>query len=193
MNNKRTIGFLIGLGVLLLVVGLFANTGDENPNGNIQGQTINSPGNTNGMGMNNGELLTNDQSMNMNNNQVNTSLGTQNTTANIDMQQSRSLCDSLEADDRYSDVKALVMGNNAMVSCQFNNSADINTMKTGLIQKVKEINPNITDVKIVETQTASNTFNQMFNDFMNNTANASNNLGEQFTNLFNMNKTTSNR
>jgi len=193
MNNKRTIGFLIGLGVLLLVVGLFANTGDENPNGNIQGQTINSPGNTNGMGMNNGELLTNDQSMNMNNNQVNTSLGTQNTTANIDMQQSRSLCDSLEADDRYSDVKALVMGNNAMVSCQFNNSADINTMKMGLIQKVKEINPNITDVKIVETQTASNTFNQMFNDFMNNTANASNNLGEQFTNLFNMNKTTSNR
>jgi len=190
MNNKRTIGFLVALGVLLLVVGLFANTGEENPNGNIQGQTINSPGNTNGMGMNNGDLLTNDQNMNMNNNQGNTSLGTQNTTANIDMQQSRSLCDSLEADDRYSDVKALVMGNNAMVSCQFNNSADINTMKTGLIQKVKEINPNITDVKIVETQTASNTFNQMFNDFMNNTAAAGNNLGEQFTNLFNMNKTT---
>lgn len=187
MNNKRTIGFLVALGVLLLIVGLFANTGDENPNGNIQGQTINSPNNTNGMGMNNGELLTNDQNMNMNNNQGNTSLGTQNTTANIDMQQSRSLCDSLEADDRYSDVKALVMGKNAMVSCQFNNSADMNTMKTGLIQKVKEINPNITDVKIVETQTASNTFNQMFNNFMNNTANAGNNLADQFTNLFNSN------
>ena len=190
MNNKRTIGFLVALGVLLLVVGLFANTGDEGQNNGIQGQTINSPGNTNGMGMNNGELLTNDQNMNMNNNRGNTSLGTQTTTANIDMQQSRSLCDSLEADDRYSDVKALVMGNNAMVSCQFNNSADINTMKSGLIQKVKEINPNITDVKIVETQTASNTFNQMFNDFMNNTANVGNNLADQFTNLFNMNNAT---
>lgn len=189
MNNKRTIGFLIALGVLLLVVGLFANTGDENPNGNIQGQTINSPNNRTDMG--NAELLTNDQSMNTT--QGNTTLNTQTSTANIDMQQSRSLCDSLEADDRYSDVKALVMGNNAMISCQFNNSADINTMKTGLIQKVKEINPNITDVKIIETQTASNTFNQMFNDFMNNTANAGNNLSEQFTNLFNMNKTTSNR
>ena len=193
MNNKRTIGFLIGLGVLLLVVGLFANTGDENPNSNIQGQTINSPGNTNGMGMNNNELLTNNQNMRTDNNQGNTSLATQTSTANIDMQQSRSLCDSLESDDRYSDVKALVMGNNAMVSCQFNNSADINTMKSGLIQKIKEINPNITDVKIVETQTASNTFNQIFNDFMNNTAAAGNNLAEQFTNLFNMNKTTANR
>ena len=192
MNNKRTIGFLIGLGVLLLVVGLFANTGDENPNGNIQGQTINSPNNSSDL--NRTELLTNDQNMNNNTtNQGNTGMNTQTTTANIDMQQSQSLCDSLEADDRYSDVKALVMGNNAMVSCMFDNSADINTMKSGLIQKVKEINPNITDVKIVETQTASNTFNKMFNDFMNNTNNVGNNLADQFTNLFNSNNATNNQ
>lgn len=190
MDNKRTIGFLIALGVILLVVGIFANTDTQTPNGNgTQGQTISSPNNTNGM--NSSELLTNDQTMN--DNQTNNNMNMQTTTANIDMQQSRNLCDSLEADDRYSDVKALVMGNSAMVSCMFNNSADINTMKTGLIQKVKEINPNITDVKIVETQTASNTFNQMFNDFMNNTKNAGNNLGEEFTKLFNSNNTTINR
>lgn len=139
MNNKQLVSLFFGLGFLVLVAGIFATTTNMTPNTNnnrgVEPQTINRTTNDNGnMG-----------------NAINENMPTTNEMAD-------KIKTELGKVDGVTNVDASVANKCALVSCtvseKLRNTPDF---KTTLTNKVKEIDPNLTMVYIMESQDMMNT------------------------------------
>jgi len=138
MNNKQLVSLFFGLGFLVLVAGIFATTNmtpNRNNNG-IEPQTINRTTNNNG-----GDV----------GNAINENMPTTNEMAN----KIKTELDKVEGVDN---VDASVANKCALVSCTVSEALrNTPNFKTTLSNKVKEIDPNLTMVYIMESQDMMNT------------------------------------
>ncbi|MBE5812135.1 MAG: hypothetical protein E7314_00580 [Clostridiales bacterium] len=146
MNNKQLVSLFFGLGFLVLVAGIFATTSmtpNTNNNG-VEPQTINRTTN------NNGNI----------GNAINENMPTTNEMAD-------KIKTELSKVDGVTNVDASVANKCALVSCTVSeNLRNTPDFKTTLSNKVKEINPNLTMVYIMESQDMMNTdLNDVKNKF----------------------------
>jgi len=146
MNNKQLVSLFFGLGFLVLVAGIFATTSmtpNTNNNG-VEPQTINRTTN------NNGNI----------GNAINENMPTTNEMAD-------KIKTELSKVDGVTNVDASVANKCALVSCTVSeNLRNTPDFKTTLSNKVKEINPNLKMVYIMESQDMMNTdLNDVKNKF----------------------------
>lgn len=138
MNNKQLVSLFFGLGFLVLIAGIFATTNmtpNTNNNSGVEPQTINRTTNNNGnMG-----------------NAINENMPTTNESAD-------KIKTELSKVDGVTNVDASVANKCALISCtvseKLRNTPDF---KSILTKKVKEIDPNLTMVYIMESQDGMNT------------------------------------
>ena len=138
MNNKQLVSLFFGLGFLVLVAGIFATTNmtpKTNNNNGVEPQTINRTTN------NNGNI----------GNAINENMPTTNEMAD----KIKTELDKVEGVDN---VDASVANKCALVSCTVSETLrNTPNFKTILSNKVKEIDPNLTMVYIMESQDMMNT------------------------------------
>ena len=138
MNNKQLVSLFFGLGFLVLVAGIFATTNitpNTNNNG-VEPQTINRTTNNNNGNMGNA---------------INENMPTTNEIAD-------KIKTELSKVEGVSNVDASVANKCALVSCTVSESLrNTPNFKTTLSNKVKEINPNLTIVYVMESQDMMNT------------------------------------
>lgn len=139
MNNKQLVSLFFGLGFLVLVAGIFATTTNMTPNANnnngVEPQTINRTTNNNGnMG-----------------NAINKNMPTTNEMA-------EKIKAELAKVEGVTKVDASVANKCALVSCTVSEKLrNTPNFKTEISNKVKEIDPNLTMVYIMESQDMMNT------------------------------------
>lgn len=139
MNNKQLVSLFFGLGFLVLVAGIFSTTtnmpGTNRNNTGVEPQTINRTTNNNGnMG-----------------NAINENMPTTNETAD-------KIKTELSKVNGVENVDASVANKCALISCTVSeNLRNTANFKTTLSNKVKEIDPNLTMVYIMESQDMMNT------------------------------------
>lgn len=150
MNNKQLVSLFFGLGFLVLVAGIFATTQTTprtNNNTGIEPQTINRTTNQNTPNAINGNMpTTNDMA-----NKIKTELGKVNGVTNVD---------------------ASVVSNSALISCTVSEELrQQQNFKDTLTKKVKEIDPSLVNVYIMESQDGLDMdFKQMSSKFTNTAA-----------------------
>jgi len=176
MNNKQLVSLFFGLGFLVLAAGIFT-TQSMNNNKNqagIQPQTIN-------------QNRTNITPNAINDTVQNGSIGTNNTSQNgkIDTNDSvNKIKTELDNVDGVDNVDAVVSKNCALVSCTVSeNLRNQQNFKEILTNKVKEIDPNLVTVYIMENQDVQNMdFNEIKNQFMNMEPNDFNSVWQNLSN-----------
>jgi len=168
MNNRQLVSLFFGLGFLVLAAGIFT-TQPMNNNQNqpgIQPQTIN---------QNRNNITPNAINDTAPNNKIDT-----NNSANR-------IKTALDNIDGVDNVDAVVSKNCALVSCTVSeNLRNQENFKETLTNKVKEIDPNLVTVYIMENQDMQNMqgmdFSSLSNQFMNTTENDFKSMWNNLTN-----------
>lgn len=130
MNNKQLVSLFFGLGFLVLVAGIFATTQPtpRNNNSGVEPQMINRTTTQN------------------NPNAVNENMPTTNQTAD-------KIKTELRKVNGVTNVDASVVGNSALISCTVNDQMRQQAnFKETLTKKVKEIDPALVNVYVMESQ-----------------------------------------
>ena len=176
MNKRQLVSLFFGLGFLVLAAGIFSTQSMNNNQGNtgIQPQTINQ-NRTNVTPNPINDTIPNDNLPN-NNNMQNNKIDTNNSVEKIKA--------GLDNIDGVDNVDAVVSKNCALVSCTV--SEDLRNQKNYkeiLTNKVKEIDPNLVTVYVMENQDMQNMdFNSMSEQFMNMSTNDFNSVWQNITN-----------
>lgn len=179
MNNRQLVSLFFGLGFLVLAAGIFTSqmpTNNQNRAG-IQPQTINQ--NRSNITPN----AINDTIPNTTNN--NSSNKTNDTTNKIDTNNSVSkIKTELDKIDGVDNVDAVVSNKCALISCNVSKTLrNQQNFKETLTKKVKEIDPNLVTVYIMENQDMQNTdFKTLSNQFMSSTENEFKTIWQNLTN-----------
>jgi len=165
MNNRQLVSLFFGLGFLVLAAGIFTSqtaTNNQNRSG-IQPQTINQ------------------NRSNITPNAINDSVSNKKIDTNNSVNKIKTELDKVEGVDN---VDAVVSKNCALVSCTV--SEDLRNQqnfKETLTNKVKEIDPNLVTVYVMENQDMKNTdFKTLSNQFMSSTENEFKSMWQNLTN-----------
>ena len=157
--------------------------GLDNTRLNNAGRTINTPMPRNG-------IMNGNLNGNVNGNLNNTAPlpGTMGTTpganaGNVNDMRSKSqnIERQVETLTNVKDANVMVVGNTALVACSPNTTAvDTNAMRTDITQKVKSIDPSITNVVVTESADMMTNINQMFSNMNNKSMNQ---ITQDFNNM----------
>jgi len=171
MNNRQLVSLFFGLGFLVLAAGIFSTqsmNNNQNQSG-IQPQTIN-------------QNRTNITPNVINNTVPNGKIDTNNSVDKIKK--------GLDNIDGVNNVDAVVSKNCALISCNVSdNLRNQANFKETLTNKVKEIDPNITMVYIMENQEMGNmNFADVSKQFMNTSENDFKKMWDDLSNTMMPNK-----
>lgn len=165
MNNRQLVSLFFGLGFLVLAAGIFTTqmTPNNQNNSGIQPQTINQ------------------NRSNITPNAINNTVPNGKIDTNDSVNKIKTELDNVDGVDN---VDAVVSKNCALVSCTVSeNLRNQQNFKEILTNKVKEIDPNLVTVYIMENQDTKNTdFNSLSNQFMNMDTNDFNSVWQNLTN-----------